>query len=155
MKPLFFLVFVLASVNAAAQQAPGTVDKFSTEIQKAVPMAAPPVAVLPLPASQLSNKELTDLLRAQPWSPELVKFLSVSVLGFSCAALIMAAVLLWRSNAPPHQVLRVFGIISILGFSALLLVAGYNNEQLTPIVGLFGAIAGYLLGKDASKNEKD
>ena len=32
--------------------------------------------------------------------------------------------------------------------SALLLVVGYSNEQLTPIVGLFGAIAGYLLGKD-------
>ena len=63
-------------------------------------------------------------------------------------------VLLWRSGAPPHQVLRVFGVITILGFSALLLVVGYNNEQLTPIVGLFGAIAGYLLGKD-SKTNKD
>ena len=90
----------------------------------------------------------------QPWSPELVQFLAIGVLGFSCVALIMATALLWRSGAPPHQVLRVFGIITILGFSALLLVVGYNNEQLTPIVGLFGAIAGYLLGKD-SKSNKD
>lgn len=90
----------------------------------------------------------------QPWSPELVQFLAIGVLGFSCVALIMATALLWRSGAPPHQVLRVFGVITILGFSALLLVVGYNNEQLTPIVGLFGAIAGYLLGKD-SKSIKD
>lgn len=90
----------------------------------------------------------------QPWSQELVQFLSIGVLGFTCIALIMATVLLWRSDASPHQVLRVFGVISILGFSALLLVVGYNNEQLTPIVGLFGAIAGYLLGKD-SKTNKD
>ncbi|MDD5177061.1 MAG: hypothetical protein PHQ05_11640 [Sterolibacterium sp.] len=91
----------------------------------------------------------------QPWSAELVKFLSISVLGFSCVALIMAAILLWRSSAPPNQVLRVFGVISILCFSALLLVVGYNNEQLTPIVGLFGAIAGYLLGKDSPKDKNE
>jgi len=90
----------------------------------------------------------------QPWSPELVKFLSIGVLGFSCLVLILSTVLLWRAGAPPQQVLRVFGVISIVGFSALLLVVGYNNEQLTPIVGLFGAIAGYLLGKD-SKTNKD
>lgn len=90
----------------------------------------------------------------QPWSPDLVQFLAIGVLGFSCMALIMATALLWRSAAPPHQVLRVFGVITIVGFSALLLVAGYSSEQLTPIVGLFGAIAGYLLGKD-SKSNKD
>ena len=91
----------------------------------------------------------------QPWSQELVQFLAIGVLGFSCIALIMATALLWRSSAPPHQVLRVFGIISILGFSALLLVVGYSNEQLTPIVGLFGAIAGYLLGKDSPTNKSE
>ena len=90
----------------------------------------------------------------QPWSPELVQFLAIGVLGFSCIALVMVTALLWRSGAPPNQVLKVFGVITILCFSALLLVVGYNNEQLTPIVGLFGAIAGYILGKD-SKTNKD
>lgn len=90
----------------------------------------------------------------QPWTPDLVQFLAVGVLGFSGVALVLATALLWRSGAPPHQVLRVFGVITIIAFAALLLVVGYNNEQLTPIVGLFGAIAGYLLGKDA-KNDKD
>lgn len=51
-----------------------------------------------------------------------------------------------QSGAPPHQVLRFFSQFP-LGLSPLLLVVGYNNEQSTPIVGLFGAIAGYLLGK--------
>jgi lipopolysaccharide export LptBFGC system permease protein LptF len=91
----------------------------------------------------------------QPWSQDLVQFLSLGVLGFSCIALLLAAALLWRAHASPHQVLRVFGVIAILGFSALLLVVGYNNEQLTPIVGLFGAIAGYLLGKDARSGKDE
>ncbi len=91
----------------------------------------------------------------QPWSQELVRFLATGVLGFSAIAMLLATVLLWRTNAPAQQVLRVFGVITIVAFSALLLVVGYNNEQLTPIVGLFGAIAGYLLGKDgkAGKDE--
>ena len=88
----------------------------------------------------------------QPWSSELVKFLSIGVLGFSAIALILASVLLWRTSAQPQQILRIFGIMTIIGFSVLLLVVGYSNEQLTPIIGLFGAIAGYLLGKDSKPN---
>lgn len=91
----------------------------------------------------------------QPWSPSLVQFLAIGVLLFALAALVLATALLWRSHAPAQQVLRVFGVITILGFSALLLVVGYSNEQLTPIVGLFGAIAGYLLGKDARPREEE
>ena len=102
-------------------------------------------------AQEAFNKASTE---GQPWTLELVQFLTIGILGFSCFALIMATALLWRSSAPAHQVLRVFGIITILSYSALLLVTGYSNEQLTPIVGLFGAIAGYLLGKD-SKSNKD
>lgn len=91
----------------------------------------------------------------QPWSPELVQFLVLGILGFSCIVLIMATVLLWRARAQSLHVLRVFGVITILAFSALLLVVGYDNSQLTPIVGLFGAIAGYLLGKDSKTNQDE
>jgi hypothetical protein len=59
---------------------------------------------------------------------------------------------MWRSKAQPHHILRAFGILSIVALSALLMVVGYSNEQLTPIVGLFGAVAGYLLGKEASRD---
>lgn len=86
----------------------------------------------------------------QGWSPELVKFLAVSILAFTIVALILCAILLWRSRASGYHVLRIFGVISIIGVSALLLAVGYSNEQLTPIVGLFGAVAGYLLGKDTT-----
>lgn len=84
----------------------------------------------------------------QAWSPGLVQFLALAVLGFTFGALLLGTLLLWRSKAPAPHVLRIFGVISIIGISAVLLVVGYSNDQLTPIVGLFGAIAGYLLGKD-------
>ena len=84
------------------------------------------------------------------WSPELVKFLAIAILAFTLLSLLLCAVLLWRSRATGYHVLRIFGVLSIIGVSALLLAVGYSNEQLTPIVGLFGAVAGYLLGKDTT-----
>lgn len=88
---------------------------------------------------------------AQPWTPELIRYLVMSVLLFTMAALVLSTVLLWRQRDQSEMVLKAFGIISIIGISAVLLVAGYSNDQLTPIVGLFGAIAGYLLGKEPSR----
>lgn len=85
---------------------------------------------------------------SQPWSPDLIRFLAIAVLAFTFGALLLGTLLLWRFKAQPSQVLRIFGVISIIGISALLLVVGFSNDQLTPIVGLFGAISGYLLGKD-------
>ncbi len=84
------------------------------------------------------------------WTPEMVKFLTLSTFAFMSLTLILCTALLWRKGASGANNLRVFGIISIIGLSALLLFVGYSNEQLTPIVGLFGAIAGYLLGKDSA-----
>lgn len=87
--------------------------------------------------------------QASAWSPELIQTLSVSILLFTLATIGLATALLWRNKSNPQVVLKTFGIITIIGMSSFLLVIGYSNDQLTPIIGLFGAIAGYLLGKDA------
>ncbi len=113
------------------------------------------MSALDMAQKTLDKAHVSPATWVQPWSSDLVQFLAIGVLGFSAVALIMATVLLWRSGAAPHQVLRVFGVITILAFSALLLVVGYSNDQLTPIVGLFGAIAGYLLGKDSRANKDE
>jgi uncharacterized membrane protein len=88
----------------------------------------------------------------QPWSQEMVILLAAFIIGFSAIILLLATFLLWRSRAHPSYTLRIFGILTIVTLSALLMVIGYSNEQLTPIIGLFGAVAGYLLGRDSSAN---
>jgi hypothetical protein len=52
--------------------------------------------------------------------------------------------------------LRVLGILTIIILSVVVVIIGYSQAQLTPIIGLFGAIAGYLLGKEnnSSKGSK-
>lgn len=84
----------------------------------------------------------------------LVIYLSALVLGFAFLTLTLASVLLWRLRSPPQVIVKVFGLVVILGFSSLLLIVGYSDDQLTPIVGLFGAIAGYLLGKDSGSGDR-
>ena len=110
-----------------------------------------PLATLTEAQANLDNLLTTTVAPGQPWTPDLVQFLSISLLAFSALILIMASTLLWRSKASAQDILRVFGILTIIGVSALLLITGYSNDQLTPIIGLFGAIAGYLLGKDSNK----
>jgi len=87
----------------------------------------------------------------QPWSPELVKFLGVAVLAFSLALAIVAAILLYKRAASSELVLKVLGLILVTSLSAFLMIVGYGNEQLTPVIGLFGAIAGYLLGQNGGR----
>lgn len=91
----------------------------------------------------------------QPWDATLVSSLSYSVLGFTLTVLVLCTVLLWRKSSNATDVLKVFGIVSIVGMSALLLITGYDKDQLTPIVGLFGAISGYLLGRDVQHSKSD
>lgn len=101
-------------------------------------------------AVDAAEESAASVVANQPWSPELVQFLAVSILAFTFTALVLASALLWRTRVSAPHVLKIFGIISIIGVSSVLLVTGYSNSQLTPIVGLFGAIAGYLLGRDSA-----
>lgn len=46
------------------------------------------------------------------------------------------------------EVLRLMAVISAVIVSSFLLVVGYDDKQITPVIGLLGTIVGYLLGKE-------
>ena len=50
-------------------------------------------------------------------------------------------------NKRPVEVLRAFGIPLIVVSGSLLIVTGFGSDQISPIIGLLGTIAGYLLGR--------
>ena len=52
----------------------------------------------------------------------------------------------WGPNA-----IRISGLTLVIISGVFLLTAGYSQEQIAPMIGLLGTIAGYLLGK----SEKD
>jgi hypothetical protein len=74
--------------------------------------------------------------------------LSFALLAFSAVALVIVAVLAARAAKPwsPDSIIRVFGIVMIVPLAVFLVVAGYSEKQVAPVVGLLGVIAGYLLG---------
>jgi uncharacterized protein YacL len=70
------------------------------------------------------------------------------ILAFGLIVLALAAWLISKTKSPdPILILRFFVIILIVICAVLLVFVGYNKDQITQIVGLFGTITGYLLGR--------
>jgi len=80
--------------------------------------------------------------------------LSVSLLIF--ALLVLLLLTLIASKADPvwdhHAILRVFGLTLVVSMSVLLIIAGYDKDQIAPVMGLLGVVAGYLLGNSERPN---
>lgn len=47
-----------------------------------------------------------------------------------------------------EEVLRLVAVLSAVIIAGFLLVVGYDDKQMTPVIGLLGTIVGYLLGKE-------
>ena len=111
----------------------------------ALPVAAPePIA--PHLAGQLrENGSLFSVGEMQ---------LTFVILGFGLVALLMFYLLVRSDRATPF-LMRIYVVI-ILVFGTLLVVSSsYSTEQIAPVVGFFGTIAGYLLGRSERKNDGD
>ncbi|MCW7537727.1 hypothetical protein OOT46_07670 [Aquabacterium sp. A7-Y] len=84
------------------------------------------------------------------WSTTEAMTMSASVLVFGSFVICVAALLVKRGKTA-ESVLRMFGTILIIVAALFLVVAGYSDQQVAPVMGLLGTIAGYLLGKDSGE----
>jgi len=55
--------------------------------------------------------------------------------------------------ASPHELLKIFGIPFIVVSAVFVVMVIDEKDKITPIIGLMGTVAGYLLGKSDSKEE--
>jgi hypothetical protein len=81
------------------------------------------------------------------WTPiEIV--LSIAILVFGSLVFCLQTLLMIKLKLQwtPTAILRFQGLTLIVVGSILLIAAGYSNQQILPVIGLFGTIAGYLLG---------
>lgn len=81
------------------------------------------------------------------WSTTQAMTISTVVLGFGLIVFLLATYLL-KLGKDVESVLRIFGTIMIVFLAVFLVVAGYSDTQIAPVMGLLGTIAGYLLGRD-------
>lgn len=79
------------------------------------------------------------------WNSQVVLTLSISILLFGLAVLGIMAFLICKQR-DSRNVLRAFGVPLIIVAAIFLVVTGYSQEQIAPVIGLLGTIAGYLLG---------
>ena len=77
--------------------------------------------------------------------------ITLVVLAFGMLALILLYLIV-RNERTKEFELRIF-IVTILVFGSLLVMsAGLGEDQLSPVIGFFGTIAGYILGR-GDRNE--
>jgi hypothetical protein len=51
------------------------------------------------------------------------------------------------SGLRAEDTLRIFGLTLVITGTVFFIVAGFDSQQIAPAIGLFGTIAGYILGK--------
>lgn len=88
------------------------------------------------------------------WSVADAMTISASVLFFGFFIMLLATALLYKGKKA-DEVLKLFGTIIIIVSAVFLVVAGYTDTQIAPVIGLLGTIAGYLLGRSDAEDEKD
>jgi hypothetical protein len=109
-------------------------------------------------AAQKAEEATTASIQqnAQPlWTPKIALGLSYSILIFGLLVLLLMSVLVAKFNVNINRILRAFALVLIIVAAVFLIVAGYTEQQIAPVMGLLGTIAGYLLGSRHSIGESE
>lgn len=108
----------------------------------------PPVDPEPIAAAEASRvSQAGDLFTSGEFRLTLIIF----VFGLVAVGIFY---LIQRHDRSTPYTLRIFVII-ILVFGTLLVVSsGYGTDQIAPVVGFYGTIAGYLLGRGERQNDQ-
>jgi hypothetical protein len=81
-------------------------------------------------------------------------YLSVGVLLFGVLLIgLQVLVMLKMAKGWETHSTRMVGLTLVIVAGLFFITAGYSQDQIAPMVGLLGTIAGYLLGKTAPKDE--
>jgi hypothetical protein len=80
--------------------------------------------------------------------------LSVLVILFGLIVIFIEFWLLRRSALRPDEILRIFALTLIIIGPLFFVTAGFDSNQIAPAMGLFGTIAGYLLGRRSRADDQ-
>jgi hypothetical protein len=94
----------------------------------------------------------TDRFTAVPLLSWQEFFLSIVVLLFGVFVVTLQYRLLLAAKSRADEALRSLTVTLIVVVSLALVSSGYGKDQITPVLGLFGTIVGYLLGSARSAN---
>jgi hypothetical protein len=81
--------------------------------------------------------------------------LSLLVIIFGVATLGVEYALIRNKPFGSTDVFKILAVSLIVVGTLFLTTAGFSSQQIAPAMGLFGTIAGYLLGRSSHKNDHD
>ena len=73
--------------------------------------------------------------------------LALIILAFGALIIVAELFILRSKQASAEEATRAFALTLIIIGTLVLICAGYSNDQIAPALGLFGTVAGYLLGR--------
>jgi hypothetical protein len=73
--------------------------------------------------------------------------LALVVIGLGVLVIIALSIVLRSKESSADDAIRAYAITLIIIGTMVLICAGYSNDQIAPAMGLFGTLAGYLLGR--------
>jgi hypothetical protein len=76
--------------------------------------------------------------------------LALIVLAFGLLLIILEAVIILRARFQHDTAVRLLALTLVIISTLFIVSAGFAREDIAPVIGLFGTILGYLLGRQTS-----
>jgi hypothetical protein len=95
--------------------------------------------------TQVPSDGAVSAVGAQPWTPSLVLWLTISIILFA----VIVFAFMWlclKAGHRPGDTLRLATMPMVIVAAIFLVLLGFSNEQMTPVIGLLGTLIGYVLG---------
>ena len=77
--------------------------------------------------------------------------LALIIIGLGALVILAITFVLRKKEGSAEDVIRAYALVLIIIGTIVLICAGYSNDQIAPAMGLFGTVAGYLLGRKGSQ----
>ncbi len=77
----------------------------------------------------------------------------ICILVFSTIMSIAAFYSIHRNIADTTSIIRITALILIVTTTVFTVLLGYSGEDIAPVLGLLGTIAGYVLGRSDTRDE--
>lgn len=130
-----------AGTNLMAAGPPSDPPPASAVVNEPVPAA---VAVTSGGAPRVGQSKRID------WLSSLEFSLSISVLVFGTLVFLAELFVIKAGLYPPNDSTKLLTVTLIIVATLFIITAGFSSEQIAPAMGLFGTVAGYLLGRTQS-----
>ncbi len=79
--------------------------------------------------------------------------MSSSVLFFGLLVFLAELYLMRLISFQPEQSIKLIAVTLIVVSTLFIITTGFSSEQIAPAMGLFGTVAGYMLGRSQAGKE--